>query len=268
MFTRRLFSVSADLVLVQTSAAPRVALVTLNRPKALNALCDPLIHQLNESLKKLDSDPNVGAIVLTGSGRAFAAGADLKEMGAREDFAAVVNDNMLSHWDEISRIRKPILAAVNGYALGGGCELAMLCDLILAADNAQFGQPEVKVGTIPGCGGTQRLIRSVGKSKAMQMILTGEPVSAVEAERMGLVAQVVPADKLIDTVLNMASKIASLSNPVVMLAKQAVNAAYEGTLAQGVDYEKKVFHSTWGLTDRKEGMRAFAEKRAPVWTHH
>lgn len=240
-------------------------MVTLNRPKALNALCDDLINELNAQLKVFDADPSVGAIVVTGSERAFAAGADIKEMCDKTYMEAYKTD-MLSHWTDITRIKKPVIAAVNGFALGGGCELAMMCDIIVAGDKAKFGQPEVKIGTIPGCGGTQRLTRAIGKSKAMEMILTGDMISAEEAERAGLVARVYPAAELVDKAVEMGTKIANLSQPVTMMAKEAVNAAYENTLDQGVTFERKLFHSTFSLKDQKEGMNAFANKRSPEWS--
>ncbi|CEP00599.1 hypothetical protein PBRA_001653 [Plasmodiophora brassicae] len=258
----------------------RVALVTLNRPKQLNALCDALISELNGELRALDVDPAVKAIVLTGSERAFAAGADIKEMSSRDSYVEVSTGRMLAHWDEITRIRKPIIAAVNGFALGGGCELAMMCDIIIAGDSAEFGQPEIRLGTIPGCGGTQRLIRAIGKSKAMEMvsamhansssgsdsfekILTGDRMSADDAERAGLVSRVVPAEQVVDTAIEIAAKIASYSSPVVCLAKQAVNAAYEVNLHSGIEYEKSLFYSTWSTKDRRSAMKAFIDKTPP-----
>ena len=243
-----------------------VALITLNRPKQLNALCDDLMYELNDTLKAFDKDDDVRAIVLTGSEKAFAAGADIKEMAGR-DFATVQKDDMLSTWQNIKLTKKPIIAAVNGFALGGGCELAMMCDIILAGDKAQFGQPEVLIGTVPGAGGSQRLIRAVGKSKAMEWILTGRRFSAVEAEKAGLVSRVVPADQLVEEAVKLASEIASLSSPVIQVAKECVNRSYEGPLNEGLLYELRQFHSTWGLKDRDEGMTAFVEKRKPNWQH-
>ena len=243
-----------------------VALITLNRPKQLNALCDDLMYELNDTLKAFDKDDDVRAIVLTGSEKAFAAGADIKEMAGR-DFATVQKDDMLSTWQNIKLTKKPIIAAVNGFALGGGCELAMTCDIILAGDKAQFGQPEVLIGTVPGAGGNQRLIRAVGKSKAMEWILTGRRFSAVEAEKAGLVSRVVPADQLVEEAVKLASEIASLSSPVIQVAKECVNRSYEGPLNEGLLYELRQFHSTWGLKDRDEGMTAFVEKRKPNWQH-
>lgn len=240
----------------------KVGLVTLNRPKALNALCDGLIAELNTQLTEFDLDPDCGAIVITGSDRAFAAGADIKEMSTKTYMQAYKTD-MLASWANITKIRTPIIAAVNGFALGGGCELAMMCDIIYAGDKAKFGQPEVKIGTIPGCGGTQRLTRAVGKSKAMEMCLTGDMYSAEDAEKAGLVAKVLPAEELVDHAVAQGAKIASLSSPIIMLCKDAVNTAYETSLEQGVIYERRLFHSTFATHDQKEGMSSFAEKRAP-----
>ena len=224
------------------------------------------MYELNDTLKAFDKDDDVRAIVLTGSEKAFAAGADIKEMAGR-DFATVQKDDMLSTWQNIKLTKKPIIAAVNGFALGGGCELAMMCDIILAGDKAQFGQPEVLIGTVPGAGGSQRLIRAVGKSKAMEWILTGRRFSAVEAEKAGLVSRVVPADQLVEEAVKLASEIASLSSPVIQVAKECVNRSYEGPLNEGLLYELRQFHSTWGLKDRDEGMTAFVEKRKPNWQH-
>ncbi|KXS18146.1 ClpP/crotonase [Gonapodya prolifera JEL478] len=250
------------LILSRTgSTNPRsVALVQLNRPKALNALCDPLMAELNVVLKELDADPDVKAIVLTGSEKAFAAGADIKEMQAFS-YDQVINRNFIANWADIAKIRKPVIAAVNGFALGGGCELAMTCDIIYAGENAKFAQPEIKLGTIAGAGGTQRLTRVVGKSKSMEMNLTGDFVGAKEAEQAGLVSKVFPVDKTLDEALKLADKIAQMSLPVIILAKEAVNKAYETTLTTGLDFERRSFHSTFGLADRTEGMTAFVNKR-------
>eukprot|EP00744_Colponema_vietnamica_P017768 GILI01024999.1.p1 GENE.GILI01024999.1~~GILI01024999.1.p1 ORF type:complete len:277 (+),score=112.01 GILI01024999.1:84-914(+) len=261
-FSVRLFSTTSNKEFILLEKRGKVGLVRLNRPKALNALCDQLVTELNDTLRTLDSDPEVGAIVVTGSEKAFAAGADIKEMAPRT-YMDAHRSNMLGHWDDITRIRKPIIAAVNGFALGGGCELAMMCDIILAGDKAQFGQPEVTIGTIPGVGGTQRLTRAIGKSKAMELILTGSRMNAVDAERAGLVSRVVPADRLVEEAVTLADKISGYSKPIVALAKECVNAAYETTLAEGVRLERRVFHSTFATHDQKEGMKAFAEKRAP-----
>ncbi len=217
-------------------------------------------------LLDFDADNNVRSIVLTGSEKAFAGGADIKEM-ASKDFGQVQQTDMLSTWQNIRNIRKPIVAAVNGFALGGGCELAMMCDIIIAGDKAQFGQPEVLIGTVPGAGGSQRLTRAVGKSKAMEWALTGRRFSAIEAERAGLVSRVVPAEHLLDEAIKLAEEIASLSSPAVQITKECVNRAYESSLAEGLLYERRMFHSTWGLVDRKEGMHAFIEKRKPKWQH-
>ena len=248
------------LLVEQTDA---VALIRLNRPKALNALCDALVTELGAAFDVFEADEAIGAIVLTGSEKAFAAGADIKEMAGFGYMDAYLSDFVTKKWQRATQCRKPVIAAVAGFALGGGCELAMMCDFILAADTAKFGQPEVTIGTIPGSGGTQRLTRFVGKSKAMEMCLTGRLMDAAEAERAGLVSRVVPAAELIDEALKTAAKIAALSRPVVMMVKESVNRAYETTLAEGVLFERRVFHSTFALEDQKEGMAAFAEKRAP-----
>ncbi|MGO9022909.1 MAG: enoyl-CoA hydratase [Beijerinckiaceae bacterium] len=251
-------------ILVETH--DRVGLIRLNRPKALNALNSELIGELNAALDLFEADPNIGCMVLTGSDRAFAAGADIREMQPKSYIDAYLED-FITSWERLSRTRKPIIAAVAGFALGGGCELAMMCDFIVAADNAKFGQPEIKLGVVPGCGGTQRLTRFVGKSKAMEMCLTGRMMDAAEAERAGLVSRIVPADQLIDEVLKTAASIAALSLPVVMLAKECVNRAYETTLAEGVRFERRVFHSAFGTADQKEGMSAFLEKKAPKFSN-
>jgi enoyl-CoA hydratase len=241
----------------------RVGLITLNRPKAMNALCSALIAELGTALDAFEADEDIGAIVLTGNEKAFAAGADIKEMEGKT-FADVCNSDFITgDWEKAANLRKPIIAAVAGYALGGGCEMAMMCDFIIAGDNAKFGQPEITIGTIPGAGGTQRLTRAVGKAKAMEMCLTGRIMGAEEAERSGLVSRIVPVDKLIENALETADSIAKLSLPVVRMAKESVNKAFETTLAEGVMFERRVFHSTFALEDRKEGMAAFAEKRSP-----
>jgi enoyl-CoA hydratase len=247
-------------ILVETHG--RVGLIRLNRPQALNALNSALIEDLNQALEGFETDPAVGAMVLTGSEKAFAAGADIKEMQDKT-FAEVFVQDFISRWENAARTRKPIIAAVAGFALGGGCELAMMCDFILAADTAKFGQPEIKLGVIPGAGGTQRLTRFVGKSKAMEMVLTGRMIDATEAERAGLVSRVVPATTLVEEALKTAAAIAALSAPAVYAAKECVNRAYESTLAEGVRFERRVFHSLFATEDQKEGMRAFVEKRAP-----
>jgi len=241
----------------------RVGLITLNRPKALNALCSPLIDELGAALTDFEADNDIGAIVLTGSEKAFAAGADIKEMSERDFIDVYSNDFITDDWERVAKCRKPVIAAVAGYALGGGCEMAMMCDFIIAGENAKFGQPEITIGTIPGAGGTQRLTRAVGKAKAMEMCLTGRIMDAEEAERAGLVSRIVPVEGLVDDAIETAEKIAKLSLPVVMMAKESVDKAFETTLAEGVMFERRVFHSTFALEDRKEGMAAFAEKRSP-----
>jgi enoyl-CoA hydratase len=251
-------------ILVETH--DKVGLIRLNRPKALNALNSELINELNAQLDIFEADPAIACTVLTGSDRAFAAGADIREMQPKSYMDAYLED-FITSWERLTRTRKPIIAAVAGFALGGGCELAMMCDFILAAETAKFGQPEIKLGTVPGSGGTQRLTRFVGKSKAMEMCLTGRMMDAVEAERAGLVSRIVPADQLIDEALKTAAAIAALSLPIVMLAKECVNRAYETTLTEGVRFERRVFHSTFGTSDQKEGMSAFIEKRMPTFSN-
>ena len=242
----------------------RVGVIRLNRPQRLNALNDALAAELGTALAGFDADPGIGAIVLTGNDKAFAAGADIGAM-AEWTYQKVYADNYIMSWESVRQTRKPVIAAVAGYALGGGCELAMMCDLIIAADTARFGQPEITIGTMPGMGGTQRLPRAVGKAKAMDWCLTGRMIDAAEAERSGLVARVVPADKLFDEALAVATTIAGHSLPVVLKVKEAVNRAYESSLAEGLLFERREFHSTFALDDQKEGMRAFLDKRAPNW---
>lgn len=249
-----------EMIIVEQRGA--VGLITLNRPKALNALCDQLVTELGAALHAFDANPAIGAIVLTGSEKAFAAGADIKEMVNFSYIEVLDQEFITAKWEEATRIRKPIIAAVAGFALGGGCELAMMCDFIIAADNAKFGQPEITIGTIPGAGGTQRLTRFIGKAKAMDMCLTGRMMDAAEAERCGLVSRVVAVEQLLPEALAAAEKIASFSRPVVRICKEAVNRAYETTLAEGMKFERRVFHATFALDDRREGMSAFAEKRA------
>ncbi len=244
----------------------RVCLVRLNRPQALNALNAELIDELNQALDAFEADAELGCLVLTGSDKAFAAGADVKEMQAKTYMEAYLED-FISKWERLTRTRKPVIAAVAGFALGGGCELAMMCDFILAADNAKFGQPEIRIGTIPGAGGTQRLTRFVGKSKAMEMCLTGRMMDAAEAERSGLVSRVLPLADLVPEALKAAATIAGFSRPAVMMAKEAVNRAYETTLAEGIRFERRVFHATFATQDQKEGMAAFVEKRPPHFTN-
>ena len=244
----------------------RVGLVTLNRPEALNALNKATMDELVGAVSAMDSDPAIGAVVVTGSGKAFAAGADIKEMqskGYMDMYAA----DWFRGWEDLTRLRIPVIAAVSGFALGGGCELAMMCDFIIAGDNAKFGQPEINLGVLPGMGGSQRLTRAVGKSKAMDMILTGRHMGAEEAERAGLVSRVVPAADVVEEAMKAAAVIASKSKPVAMVAKEAVNAAFETGLAQGVLFERRVFHSLFATEDQAEGMAAFVEKRQPDFTH-
>ena len=252
---------------ILTEKKDAVGIITLNRPKALNALCATLIKELGRALDDMEADDAIGAIVLTGSEKAFAAGADIKEM-ADKSFMDVYLQNFITEgWERVTTCRKPVIAAVAGYALGGGCELAMMCDFIIAADTAKFGQPEITIGMIPGAGGTQRLTRFVGKSKAMEMCLTGRLMDAEEAERAGLVSRVVPAEELLGDAIKTATKIANLSRPVVLMAKECVNRSYETTMAEGIRFERRVFHSTFATDDQKEGMAAFAEKRTPKWTN-
>lgn len=248
------------IVTEQTGKGGSVGLIRLNRPKALNALCNGLITELNRALDAFEADPAVGAIVLTGGEKAFAAGADIKEMQS-QTFQDCYSTSFLGHWDRLARVRKPVVAAVNGFALGGGCELAMMCDIIYAGEKAQFGQPEILLGTIPGAGGTQRLTRAVGKSLAMEMVLTGDRISAQDAKQAGLVSRVFPAETLVEEAVRCAEKIASNSKIIAAMAKEAVNAAFEMTLTEGNKLEKKLFYSTFATEDRKEGMTAFVEKR-------
>jgi len=248
-------------ILVETRDA--VGIVTLNRPAALNALCAGLIQELSEAFDALEANEAIGAIVLTGSDKAFAAGADIKEMAEKSYMDVYKADFITVGWERVAECRKPVIAAVAGYALGGGCELAMMCDFILAADTARFGQPEITLGTIPGAGGTQRLSRFVGKSKAMEMCLTGRMMDAQEAERCGLVSRIVPAAELLEDAVKTAAKIARMSQPVAMMAKESVNRAFETTLAEGIRFERRIFHSTFATEDQKEGMSAFVDKRQP-----
>jgi enoyl-CoA hydratase len=240
----------------------RVGLLTLNRPKALNALNTTVMREVVQALQAFEEDAAIGAIVLTGSEKAFAAGADIREMQPKS-YIDVYLEDFFAGWDAMGRVRKPIIAAVSGYALGGGCELAMMCDFIIASDTARFGQPEITLGVMPGMGGSQRLTRFVGKAKAMDMCLTGRMMDAAEAERAGLVSRVVPAADLLEEALKAASKIASFSLPAVMMTKEAVNRSYETTLAEGLRFERRVFHSMFALEDQSEGMAAFVEKRSP-----
>ncbi len=252
-------------IIVETRG--RVGVVTLNRPKALNALNDALMDELGDALTVFDRDEAIGAMVVTGGDKAFAAGADI---GAMRDWGYMdvfKSEYITRNWETIRRVRKPVIAAVAGYALGGGCELAMMCDIIVAADSAKFGQPEIKLGIIPGAGGTQRLPRAVGKAKAMDLVLTGRMMDAQEAERAGLVSRVVPADRLLAEAIGIGESIAEFSLPAVMMAKEAVNRAYEATLAEGLLFERRLFHSLFATSDQKEGMAAFLEKRKPKFSH-
>jgi enoyl-CoA hydratase len=249
---------SEQTIAVETRG--RVGVIRLNRPKALNALNAALKDELLAAAERCDADPRVGCIVITGSDKAFAAGADIKEM-ATKTYVDVFGEDFAADYERLTRVRKPIIAAVAGFALGGGCELAMMCDIIIAADNAKFGQPEIKLGVIPGMGGTQRLIRAVGKAKAMDLILTGRMMDAAEAERAGLVARVVPASALLDEAMKVAEAVASLSLPSVLAAKEAINRASETPLSEGLRFERRIFHGLFATHDQKEGMAAFVEKR-------
>ena len=247
--------------------ALRTGVITLNRPKQLNALNDALMDDLGAALKAYDADDGIGCIVVTGSEKVFAAGADISAMASFDHMHVYKTGYITRHWETVTTVRKPVIAAVAGFALGGGCELAMMCDFVIAADTAKFGQPEIKLGIIPGAGGTQRLPRAVGKSKAMDMVLTSRTIDAAEAERAGLVSRVVAADKLMDEALAAAMVICGLSLPSVMMAKEAVNRAFEAPLAEGVRFERRLFHSLFGTADQREGMGAFLEKRKPAFQH-
>ena len=250
-------------ILVERRGA--VGIVTLNRPAALNALNAALISELGAALDEFEDDAGIGAIVLTGSDKAFAAGADVKEMVAKSYPEIYCEDFITCGWERVAQCRKPVVAAVAGFALGGGCEIAMMCDIVIAADTARFGQPEIALGTIPGAGGTQRLTRFVGKAKAMDLCLTGRMMDAMEAERAGLVSRIVPAAELLSEAIKIAERVADMSRPIAMMVKEAVNRAYETTLAEGVRFERRLFHSTFATEDRKEGMTAFIDKRKPVF---
>jgi enoyl-CoA hydratase len=249
-------------IVVETKG--RVGIIRLNRPNALNALNAALMAEVTQAVGAFEADANIGCMLITGSDKAFAAGADIKEM-ADKTFIDAFGSDFAGNWDRVSRARKPVVGAVAGFALGGGCELAMQCDIVIAADTAKFGQPEIKLGVIPGIGGTQRLTRAIGKAKAMDLVLTGRMMDAVEAERSGLVARVVPAASLMDEAMKTAEAIAALSLPSVMAAKEAVNAAHESSLAEGLRLERRLFHSLFATDDQKEGMKAFVEKRKPAW---
>jgi len=256
----------ADYETILTETDGAVGIVTLNRPNALNALNAQLIDELYDALSAFEADDAIGCMIVTGSAKAFAAGADITEMASKSFWDAYGGD-FIGRWDRIATMRKPVVAAVAGFALGGGCEIAMMCDLIIAADTAKFGQPEINLGVIPGSGGTQRLTHAVGKAKAMDMILTGRMMDAAEAERSGLVARVVPADELMDTAKKVAATIAAKSRPSVFAAKESVNRAFETPLAEGVRFERRIFHGLFATEDQKEGMAAFVEKRKPAFKH-
>jgi enoyl-CoA hydratase len=245
----------------------KTGLITLNRPKQLNALNDQLMDELGHALKAFDADAGVGCIVLTGSEKAFAAGADIGALATHDHMSAYRSDLITRNWETLRAVRKPVIAAVAGFALGGGCEVAMMCDIVIAADSARFGQPEIKIGIVPGAGGTQRLPRAVGKAKAMDLVLTGRMMDAAEAERAGLVSRVVPAAELMSTALAAAQQICELGGPSVMMAKECVNRAYESPLADGILFERRAFHSLFGTEDQKEGMEAFLNKRKAVFRH-
>jgi enoyl-CoA hydratase len=252
---------------VKAEVRGRVGLLTLNRPQVLNALSNEVIDELLAAVRAFEADDGIGAMVLTGSQKAFAAGADISAMSDWSYMDVYKSDYLGGNWDALRRIRKPIIAAVSGYALGGGCELAMLCDFIIAAENARFGQPEIKLGVIPGYGGTQRLPRAVGKAKAMDLVLTARMMDAAEAERAGLVSRIVPVERLLDEALEAAAVIASMSLPAVMMAKECVNRAFEASLDESLLFERRNFHALFATDDQKEGMRAFVEKRKPEFKH-
>lgn len=252
---------------IKSEIRDRVGLITLNRPTALNALCTELMQELAAALREFERNPEIGAMLITGSEKSFAAGADITEMKDKTYMDAYQENFITEHWEEILRCRKPVIAAVSGFALGGGCELAMMCDFIIAADTAQFGQPEIKLGIIPGAGGTQRLVRAVGKSKAMELCLTGRMMDAAEAERAGLVARVVAADELLDEAIKTAQTIAAMSQPALRMLKESVNRAFESSLSEGLLFERRQFHALFATEDQKEGMSAFVEKRKPNWRH-
>jgi enoyl-CoA hydratase len=252
-----------DTIIADSKGA--VGLITLNRPKALNALSQQMVAEIGRALDIFEADDEIGAIVITGSDKAFAAGADIKEMAAKTFAQAYLENFITKGWEAVSKVRKPTIAAVAGYCLGGGCEVAMMCDIILAADTAKFGQPEITIGIIPGAGGTQRLPRAVGKAKAMEMVLTGRMMEADEAERSGLVSRIVPAANLLDEALKVATRIASMGRAAVYAAKESVNTTFETSLAEGIHFERRLFHALFATEDQKEGMAAFAEKRQPTF---
>lgn len=252
---------------IQTKTEGRVGVITFDRPAALNALCDDLTRELSEALAAFEADGDIGCVVLTGSAKAFAAGADIKELQGRDYIDLYMHDPFAKTWESVARFRKPIIAAVAGYALGGGCEVAMMCDFIIAAETAKFGQPEINLGVMPGAGGTQRLARAVGKAKAMDMCLTGRMMGAEEAERAGLVSRLVPADDLMDVAMEAAEAIASKSLPIAMMTKEAINISQELSLSEGIRFERRVFQAQFTTEDQKEGMAAFAEKRSAHFKH-
>ena len=251
-------------IIVETRG--RVGIIRLNRPQALNALNKDLIAELTRAVEAFDADDKIGCILITGNDKAFAAGADIKEMADKPFIEAYLGD-FVSNWNAVAHARKPVVAAVAGFALGGGCELAMQSDIVIAADTAKFGQPEIKLGVIPGIGGTQRLAHAIGKAKAMDLILTGRMMDAAEAERSGLVARVVPADRLMDEAMTIAETIANMSMPSVLAGKEAINRAFESGLSEGMAFERRIFHSLFATEDQKEGMKAYIEKRPPKWKH-
>ncbi len=254
-----------ECILTETEGS--VGVITLNRPDALNAFNKTLMDELTDAVKKFEADDAIGCLIITGSEKAFAAGADIVEMASKNYIDVFKEEFITANWEEASRARKPVIAAVSGYALGGGCELALMCDFIIAADNAKFGQPEISIGAMPGAGGTQRLARFIGKSKAMEMCLTGRMMEAKEAERCGLVSRIVPKGELREEAIRVAKQIAGFSRPIAMLTKEAVNRAYETTLSEGIRFERRVFHSVFAFEDQKEGMAAFTEKRKPNFKH-
>jgi len=256
---------SYENILVETKDG--VGIITLNRPKALNALSSPVTREIATALEGFEADDGIGAILITGSEKAFAAGADIKEMQSKTFMEAYMEDFITATWEQVAKTRKPVIAAVAGYALGGGCELSMMCDIVIAADNAQFGQPEIKLGIIPGAGGTQRLTRAIGKAKAMDLCLTGRMMDAEEAERAGLVSRIVPLADLMDEAMKAAKTIAGMSKPSTLICKESVNRAFETTLSEGITFERRMFHALFATEDQGEGMAAFAEKRKADWKH-
>ena len=252
---------------ITTAKRDAVAIVTLNRPKVLNALNHDMMAELADAIDRFEADDAVGAIVITGNDKAFAAGADISEMADRSSVDMYMSDHFARQWERVTSCRKPMIAAVAGHALGGGCELAMMCDIIVCADNARFGQPEIKLGVLPGIGGTQRLVRAVGKAKAMDLCLSGRTMDADEAERSGLVSRVYPVDTMLTSAIELAAEIAAMSRPALYMVKEAVNRAFETTLSEGLRFERRLFHSAFATHDQSEGMRAFLEKRPANWTH-